>query len=111
MTVLVTFPYPHLPPAQMGLTFLTLCLLCLPWLGAGHGSGDDDAHLCMHDHIVSSTRQAWKARGLHDHFEAHDLHTVTAMPRDHHARTLSTYSPIRIKVMTDLLENGAYVNL
>jgi hypothetical protein len=78
-----------------------------------HGSGDDDKHTCIHDSIVFGAKAEWKARGLRDPWEAEDpstaAHAVAPHDIDHHAaqRRLQSYSPIRIRVMTDLLEDGA----
>ena len=71
--------------------------------------GDASNHICIHDHLVSSTRKSWKARGLKDHFERDDLSFTVNVPQRGHGRNLNTYAPIRIQIMTDLLEDGAYV--
>lgn len=65
----------------------------------------------MHDTIVEGARQSWRAVGEPDRFVIHqdDL----SQPGSHNtmtARSLLSYSSIRIKVMTDLLVDGAYVN-
>jgi hypothetical protein len=74
-----------------------------------HASGKHGAgHHCIHDSIKDRARKHWEAAGVPDQFllREQDLsvpgsHTVMT------ARSLQSYSNIRITIKTDLLADGA----
>jgi hypothetical protein len=78
---------------------------------AAHSPGKHSAgHHCIHDTIKDRARKHWDDAGVPNRFVLHEedltfpgSHTTMA------ARSLQSYSNIRITIKTDLLADGAYV--
>jgi hypothetical protein len=90
------------------LAFAPLFFAAVLAFGAAHGG---PGHSCMHDTIVEGARQSWRTAGEPDRFviQEHDL-TQPGSHNSQTSRSLLSYSNIRIKIMTDLLVDGAYVS-
>jgi hypothetical protein len=93
---------------QNMLAFAPLFFAAVLGFGAAHGG---PGHSCMHDTIVEGARQSWRTAGEPDRFviQEHDL-TQPGSHNSQTSRSLLSYSNIRIKIMTDLLVDGAYVS-